>query len=256
MHVAEQAWPLYGPSNSSQLSLRSASIAFDKAGNVLQDFVDNYGVATQYMSLPNNTYSQIVLGKGVESISVAFEPDGTGVSDVVYEDGSYYEFTSTGGSTLVASNVVSASVAIDTSGNKLQDYVTADGVLHEISSPAPATSGGTAPTPITTTLGTNVVSSGIAFDGNGGVVRSVVFSDGTAYQYDYAGAHQTPDALFPIVTQHVLGWTGLAFDPSTKGRRPRPSFSPRRGVNPDTRVKRRGRPISTITRGRSRPRGI
>ena len=199
--------------------LRSASTAFDKAGDVLQDFVDNSGVATQYMSLVGGQQARIVLGPGVESISLAFEPDGTGVSDVVYEDGSYYEFTSTGGSTLIATNVVSASVAIDGQGNKLQDYVTADAVLHEIG-------GGT-----TTTLGTNVVSSGVAFDGNDGVVRSVVFTDGMAYQYDYAGQHSSGQD-FVLVTQPVAGSTSIAFNPTTGEESAFVTF-PNQSANPD-----------------------
>jgi hypothetical protein len=210
-YVKSGPLPLFTDFNST-LTLRSASIAFDKAGDVLQDLVNNQGVATQYVNYVNGFSGQIVLGSGVESISVAFEPDGTGVSDVVYEDGSYYEFTSTGGSTLVASNVVSASVAIDAQGNKLQDYVTADEVAHEISTAA-ATPADPTPTPTTTTLGTNVVSSGVAFDGNGGVVRAVVFSNGTNYQYDYAGAHLSPAPVFQIITQHILGSTSLVFNP-------------------------------------------
>ena len=206
-YVRSGPLPVYGfdtgLTTSQPDGLRSVSTAYDKAGDILQDFVDNSGTATQSMSYVGGQQAQIVLGPGVESMSVAFEPDGTGVSDVVYEDGSYYEFTSTGGSTLVATNVVSASVAIDSRGNKLQDYVTADAVLHEIG-------GGT-----TTTLGTNVASSGVAFDGNDGVVRSVVFTDGSAYQYDYAGAHESPAPLFTPVTQPYLGSTGIAFDPTT-----------------------------------------
>ena len=221
-YVQDGPKPLFGAFGSTQADafptgIRSASTAYGKGGAILQDLVTNTGVATQYITYPNGVFSKIALGSGVESISVAFEPDSTGISDVVYEDGSYYEFTPDGGSTLVASNVVSASVAIDKSGNKLQDYVTADGVLHEISSPAPANPGDPAPTPTTTTLGTEVVSSGVAFDGNGGVVRAVVFSDGTAYQYDYAGAHQAPGTLFPVVLQHVLGSVSLAFDRSLAG---------------------------------------
>ena len=179
--------------------LRSVSTAFDKAGDIFQDFVDNQGVATQYISYYDLTYSKIVLGPGVESMSVAFLADGTGVSDVVYEDGSYYEFNSAGGSTLVASNVVSASVAIDSKGDKLQDYVTADEVAHEISSSTSATPGDMPPAPTTTTLGTNVVSISVAFDGNGGIARSLLFTDGLAYQYDYAGQHLQGQVFNPFL---------------------------------------------------------
>jgi len=155
--------------------------AFSPRGKIIQDVVYLDGSDYEFIDGGPGT----LIGHGVQSVSIAFDTQGREVADVVYQDGEYYEFDSTGGSTLIAKDVVSASVAIAKSGTKLQDYVTADGVAHEIS--------GTT----TTDLGTNVVSIGVAFDGNGGIVRTVVFTDGQAYQYDYAGQHSQGQVFVP-----------------------------------------------------------
>jgi hypothetical protein len=158
------------------------NIAYSKAGKQITATV--YSGGESIVTVPGQAGQ---VGQGVQSLSIAFDPAGNEVQDVVYQDGEYYEVDSSGTQTLIASNVISASVAIDKSGNKLQDYVTADGVAHEIS-------GGT-----TTTIGTNVVGISVAFDGNGGIARSVLFTDGLAYQYDYAGQHLQGQVFNPFL---------------------------------------------------------
>ena len=158
--------------------------AFSPRGKIIQDVV--YLNGDDYESIDGGPGT--LIGQGVQSVSLAFDTQGHEVADVVYQDGEYYEFTAAGGSTLIAKDVVSASVAIAKSGQKLQNYVTADGVAHEIV--------GTT----TKDLGTNVVSIGVAFDGNGGIVRTVLFTNGQAYQYDYAGQH-SQTAMFHLAYQ-------------------------------------------------------
>jgi len=115
-----------------------------------------------------------VLGGGVRSASLAFGPFGE-VMEVVSLDGTLTQFDAGGGHVL-GSGVSSANVAFGPAGLVL-DVVTTAGALIQCD-----TSG-------TRVLGGGVQSAGVAFTPAGQEVLDVIFQSGALWQFDPFGAH-------------------------------------------------------------------
>jgi hypothetical protein len=163
----------------------SVSVAFGPAGEVLE-VVSPSGVLTQYSAAGAQ-----VLGGGVRSASVAFDPSGSEVLLVTFQDGTLMQFNADGSHVTLGGGVQSASLAFGPQG-MVVEVVALDGTLRQFDASG------------VHLLGGGVSSTSVAFTPAGGEELLVTFQNGALTWFDAAGAH-------PLGSGGVLS-AGLSFD--------------------------------------------